>query len=124
MRSRQPVSATAIAAVMLLALGLPAASAGAGSDLAPGASSDSAGQSVELDAALQADGRFVGREGLSGTIDGSAWSLVSNLAAGEPPRFAAAADAAAPPTVTWSALGSNGAGDGAFNSNVYAAAVQ
>jgi trimeric autotransporter adhesin len=59
---------------------------------------------------------------MAGAIDPEAWSLVSNLAAGEPPRFA--------PTVTasstgdpWSSIGSNGAGNGALNGGVLAVAV-
>jgi len=61
--------------------------------------------------------------GLAGTVDTSAWTLVSNLAAGEPPRFAPAGIAAATPIGPWSALGSNGSGDGAFFGGVTYIAV-
>jgi len=79
-------------------------------------------RSAGSDAALTADGRFVGGPGITGSIDASAWTLVSDLAAGEPPRFALAV-AVATPIGPWSALGSNGSGNGALNNQVNAVAV-
>jgi hypothetical protein len=79
--------------------------------------------STDLAAALNADGTFRGAPGVAGTIDTSAWTLVSNLAAGERPRFAPAGLDVATPIGPWSALGSNGSGNGALNSQVYALAV-
>ena len=52
-----------------------------------------------------------------------AWTLVSDLARGEPPRFAPAGVAAATPKGPWSALGSNGPGKGPLNGHPYAVAV-
>jgi len=49
--------------------------------------------------------------------------LVSDLAIGEPPRFAPAGVAVATPIGPWSALGSNGSADGAINNTVEALAV-
>ena len=60
----------------------------------------------------------MGGPGISGTIDASAWTLVSDLATGEAPSFAPAGVAVASPIGPWSALGSNGAGNGALNSYV------
>jgi hypothetical protein len=76
---------------------------------------------ADLASALGADGTFRGAAGLDGTVDAGAWSLVSNLAAGEAPRFApatsAVATAAATPAGTWAAMGSNVAGtNGAIES--------
>jgi len=80
--------------------------------------------SADLAGALGPDGTFVGASGVAGTVDQGAWTLVSDLAAGEPPRFAPAADAVlAPIAGPWSALGSDGSGNGALNGPVYAVAV-
>ena len=106
------------------------------------------GRSADLSAALGADGTFRGTPGLAGTVDASAWTLVSDLAAGEPPRFAAAAvvvalfdrrrrrrrrcrahaeDSHVRPAATaigpWSNIGSNGHGDGVLGRAVDAIAV-
>ncbi len=83
-------------------------------------------QSADLAPDIGADGVFRGTPGVTGTVDANAWTLVSNLATGEPPRFAPATNAPnVVSTVTgpWSPLGSNGSGDGALNSNVNALAV-
>ena len=48
---------------------------------------------------------------------------MSDLSAGEPPRFEPTVVEAATPTGPWSALGSNDAGNGALNSAVYAIAA-
>ena len=83
-------------------------------------------RTADLASALGADGTFQGAPGVAGTVDTSAWTLVSDLAAGEPPRFAPAADAVSPSVTAAgprSALGSNGSGDGALNFTVYALAV-
>jgi hypothetical protein len=79
---------------------------------------------ADLGATLGADGAFRGTAGVKGAIDARAWTLVSNLAAGEPPRFAPATNSVSPSAAgPWSALGSNGAGDGALNGYVDALAV-
>ena len=84
---------------------------------------------ADLARALGADGTFRGAPGLTGTVDTSAWTLVSDPATGGAPRFAPAASTArtvAPASIAgpWSAIGSNGAGtDGALNGPVYAIAV-
>jgi hypothetical protein len=82
-----------------------------------------AGRSIDLSPSLAADGTFLGARGLAGTVDLRAWSLVSDLAAGEPPRFAPVTAATATPTGPWFGLGSNGAGDGVLNWYIYAIAV-
>jgi hypothetical protein len=83
---------------------------------------------VDLSPALNAHGTFRGASGVAGTVDTSAWSLVSNLGSGEPPRFVAAASSVSPAVTTpigpWSAVGANVAGtDGALNQEVQAVAV-
>ena len=78
--------------------------------------------SADLAPALTADGTFVGAAGVSGTVDTSAWTLTSDLAAGEPPRFGPAVTAPAAPIGSWNATG-NGPSDGALNVDVYALAV-
>jgi hypothetical protein len=83
-------------------------------------------QSADLAPALGLDGTFRGAPGVAGTVDTSAWTLVSDLAVGEPPRFApagSAVSAVATPIGPWSSLGSNGAEDGAVNNVVRALAV-
>src|SRR5450432_1875884 len=45
-------------------------------------------RTVDLAPALAADGTFHGARGVAGTVDTSAWTLVSDLTAGAPPRFA------------------------------------
>jgi hypothetical protein len=81
-------------------------------------------RSADLAPALGADGSFRGTPGLAGTVDASAWTLVSNLAAGEPPRFAPTASAVSPSAAgPWSALGSNGSGNGAYFGPVTSIAV-
>ena len=77
---------------------------------------------VDLASALAPDGTFQGAVGMAGSVDAAGWSLVSDLAAGEAPRFKLAAGAGSSDG-PWSALGSNGAGDGAFDAPVWAVAV-
>ncbi len=60
---------------------------------------------ADLAQALGADGTFLGASAVAGAVDTNAWTLVSDLAAGEPPRFAPAGLAAATPIGPWSALG-------------------
>ncbi len=82
--------------------------------------------SVDLGSALDADGTFRGAPGVVGSVDTSAWSLVSDLTSGAPPRFAPAASRVSPSTTPigpWSALGSNGSGGGALNGTVAALVV-
>ena len=78
---------------------------------------------ADLAAALAADGTFHGRSGVAGSVDANTWTLVSDLAVGEPPRFAPAGVAAVTPIGPWFALGSDGAGNGALASTVDAIAV-
>src|SRR5688572_12407017 len=116
---------------------------------------------IDLGAALTRDGAFRGTGGLTGSVDMSAWTLVSDLARGDAPRFAPASvvpsasgfnndvsaiavvgtdlyvggsfiDGAGIPEAdfvarwngtSWSALGSNGAGNGALNAVVHALAA-
>ena len=95
-------------------------------------------ESVDLASGLAADGTFLGVRGASGTVDASAWTLVSDLAAGEPPRFEPASDVVAlhggeaeafasnvvsANGVEWLGVGSNGAGNGAFSGRVRALAL-
>ena len=81
-------------------------------------------RSADLASTLAADGTFRGAPGLTSTVDPAAWALVSDPAAGEAPRFAPAADALLASTAgLWSALGSNGSGNGALNGWVNAMAV-
>jgi hypothetical protein len=94
-----------------------------------------ADETVDLAPALGPDGTFQGAPGVSGTIDASAWSLVSDLSAGEAPRFAPTSRARSSRdsltttqsgsvgTATWSALGSNEAGNGALTGPVRALVV-
>lgn len=81
-------------------------------------------QTLDLASALADDGTFVGGTGVSGTVDASAWSLVSDLTAGEAPRFAPQGNVTTLAASTWSALGSNGPGTGALTSQVSALAVR
>jgi len=78
-----------------------------------------AGQTADLAGALGPRGEFVGAEGLAGSVDTDRWTLVSDVAAGEAPRFAPQAVAAA----SWSGFGSNGAGNGLFTTGIVAVAV-
>jgi hypothetical protein len=73
---------------------------------------------TDLSPALAEDGTFVGTDQSVGTIDPKQWSLVSDLASGEPPRFAPAANATPNVDANWRALGSNAAG--ALDSRVWA----
>ena len=70
---------------------------------------------ADLASVLGADGTFRGAPAIVGAVDTGAWTLVSNLAAGEPPRFSPVVAAAATPVGPWSGLGSNGAGNGALS---------
>lgn len=81
------------------------------------------GGSADLAAALGADGTFHGAPGVTGVVDVGTWTLVSSLDSGEPPRFAHGVEAVATPVGPWSALGSNGSGNGALNNTVLAVAV-
>jgi hypothetical protein len=81
------------------------------------------GHSADLARALGADGTFRGATGISGTVDKRAWTLVSGLSAGEPPRFATASAVSPAAAGPWSALGSNGGGNGALNGTVLCFAV-
>src|SRR4051812_33616902 len=75
--------------------------------------------------ALNPDGTFVGAQGVSGAVDTRAWTLVSDLASGEAPRFAPAPSVGVEDSQgnTWLAYGSGGSIDGVVNGPVYAVAV-
>ena len=114
-------------AIALLAPGPTLASAPAS-----GAGDAGTARRVDLGPALEADGTFRGVRGTTGTVDMSGWRLVSDLDDGEPPRFAPLRGATRTSLGTqavapaWSALGSNGAGEGAITTSgaaVYAAVV-
>ncbi len=82
------------------------------------------GSSADLGAALAPDGTFRGASGVAGTVDPGAWTLVSDPAEGQVPRFAPAVGSRQASIVgPWSGLGSDGSGDGALNSWVNAIAV-
>jgi hypothetical protein len=61
---------------------------------------------VDLSSALGVDGTFKGADGLVGSVDMKQWRVVSDLTAGEPPRFEPATAATFTPNA-WNAL-SNG----------------
>jgi hypothetical protein len=66
--------------------------------------------------------QFAGIPTESGAIDLTEWALVSSIAKGEPPRIVPVG-AALPEVTSWSAIGSNGDGDGALNGTVFAMAI-
>ena len=82
---------------------------------------------ADLGAVVDGHGTFRGGQGVTGAVDAGAWNLVSDLTTGEAPRFARTArsspSTASTPTGPWSGLGSNGSGDGALKTGVFAVAV-
>jgi hypothetical protein len=75
---------------------------------------------ADLHGALDRTGAFRGADGLAGIVDPGSWSLVSDLAAGEAPRFARARRSVAPAGVgQWSAVGPSG-NTSALNGHVLA----
>jgi hypothetical protein len=96
----------------LLASPIPVAARGPASSTS--APVPAAGATTDLAPALAADGTFRGAPGVAGMVEAGTWNLVSDLAAGEAPRFAPAsgtvAPAAATPAGTWAALGSSADG--------------
>ena len=78
---------------------------------------------TDLAPALDRDGQLMGGPRVSRTIDIREWAMVSDLAAGEAPRFAPVTAISPNAAGPWFALGSNGAGNGAVTSTVYAVAV-
>ncbi|HUR16364.1 MAG TPA: hypothetical protein VMZ33_03685 [Candidatus Limnocylindrales bacterium] len=82
---------------------------------------------VDLSERLRADGTYVGRAGVAGSVDLDSWSLTSDLETGEAPRFERlpSAGAGAITPNAWSALGGGGASPffGALNAHVYAIEV-
>ncbi len=120
---RQPLASIALAALTVL-LGLLVAAMVAPTAFAAAPTVAPHTQAADLAGALAADGTYRGAPGVTGTVDPAAWTLVSDPASGRPPRFAPTAGAASTPIAgPWSALGSNGSGDGALNGWVYAVAV-
>jgi hypothetical protein len=120
-QARTSRAATILLGMLVAALILTPGAVAARGSLPPAAAPRE--RPADLAPALGADGSFRGTAGLAGTVDANAWTLVSNLAAGEPPRFAPAGVAVATPIGPWSALGSNGSGDGAIQGEVLALAV-
>src|SRR4051794_32178377 len=120
-RTAQLLTCAIVAALLLL----PAANRaqGAAKSFVESASSPAVPQTVDLATALAADGSFHGAAGASGTVDPHAWRLVSDLAAGEPPRFEAASvsSAASFPSAKWYAI--DAGANGALNNGVKALAV-
>ena len=102
-------TSVAIAVLTVAAIAPAAAVGGSQAPVAP---------EVDLADALASDGRFRGRPDLSGTVNAADWRLTSDLGTGEAPRFAPARGQTQTGATTqavsgsWSALGSNGAGDG------------
>jgi trimeric autotransporter adhesin len=81
-------------------------------------------RTADLGMTLGADGTFRGATRVEGAAGTAAWTLVSDLAAGEPPRFAPAGDTSSPAANgSWSALGSQSQGGGALDGWVFALAV-
>src|SRR5688572_16296144 len=116
MRSRvRHVIGISLAVVLCIGIAAPAYA----HDVADGVADRA--ETADLGSALSADGTFLGAPFTSGTVDADAWSLVSDLAAGEPPRFGPTDTTRVDPQ--WSALGSNGLGNGALNATVLALAV-
>ena len=122
-RSRASVPVAILLATFLITPGPAGADSRASAPAASGPEASVLDGGTDLVRALAIDGTFLGAAGIAGTVDASAWSLVSDLAAGEPPRFAPAVVAAASPIGPWSALGSDGTGDGALNDLVDAIVV-
>ena len=127
-RSTRIRSAGATSPSLLMALVVSSIPVAGRDTVAPAAAPQQ--QSADLSRALGADGTFRGAQGVAGTVDTSAWTLVSDVAAGEAPRFAPAVHYVSPaspvsPSATgpWSALGSNGSGNGALNNEVWTLAV-
>src|SRR5688572_29650461 len=118
MRARQASLVATLLASLLAAVCLSPAVAGTRAVVARPATPVQ--ETAELTSSLADDGTFVGSDGVSGTIDASAWNLVSDLAAGEPPRFEPAGestnDVVSPDGVEWQALG--GSGNGPLSANV------
>ena len=112
---------TAIA-MCVMVLSLTLASSASGTTAGAKTPADS---TIDLAPVLARDGSFVGEGSISGTVDRGAWTMVSDLAAGEPPRFNAGAGAvsALQPASHWSALGSTSPGVGAIDAQVDAIAI-
>jgi hypothetical protein len=105
------------ALVVALVIGPGSADARGAATLPPAAPAQG---SVDLAAALDSTGAFRGDPGLTGTVDLARWTLVSDLANGEPPRFAQAKRRTRPATAaTWSAVGASG-GASALSADVLA----
>jgi hypothetical protein len=153
---------TLIAICLLVGLSRPS-SVAAQAAVSPAASRDVPQGTVDPALVLDAGGQFLGAAGLAGTIDGTSWTLASDLSSGQPPvlepRGAASVTAAAAVVGTvyalavsdgnlyvggefqnvagipqadyiarwdgtaWSALGSDGAGNGALDAGVRAIAI-
>lgn len=114
----RPSRAVVVGALVGAVAVFPGAVAAA-DDTRPGSVAAS-GRGLALSAALDGDGVFKGAAGLSGSVDLAAWTLVSDLAAGEAPRFARAGRSPRSAAVgAWAAVGPNG-NTSALNHNVLA----
>ena len=114
-------TASVLVVLLCVATNIGATSAAAGATHSAGASAPSAAP-FDLGAALDANGVFHGSPGAAGSIDPDVWTLASDLAAGEPPRFVPASQAPLVGT-GWSAFGSTLIGALGTNGNVSAMAV-
>jgi len=116
--------------VIAAALGVsPAAAVAGGPAAQPSAPRTTVEATADLAPALAADGTYRGAPGVTGTVSADVWTLTSDLATGEAPRFAPATAAPTPagPAGIWAAIGSstndNTGTNGALNTAVYALVV-
>jgi hypothetical protein len=116
--TRNARAAMMLSSVLLL---LSLAPAALGSAAQKDTTAPTSSANVDLSGALSDDGTFVGGQGINGSVDMKKWRLASDMSVAEPPRFEPVT--AATTANGWSNLGSNGSGNGALNSHVYAAAI-
>ena len=111
-RSTRYRSSIAVALAALVGtLGVVPGVAGAHADVrtAAAATSATSGQDIDLGVALDVDGVFQGAVGMSGSVDIAGWTLASDLARGEAPRFVRARTRPQSAAVgAWAAVGPNG----------------
>ncbi len=118
-----PLRLVALLCVSLLATMAPGAhTAVPTADAATAGTAAAAAAAIPLADVLAADGSIRTDTGINAPLDMAGWSLLSNLSAGDAPRFAKTAPAG-PTTAGWNALGDNGAGDGALTGGIYTIAV-
>ena len=118
-----PLRLVALLCVSLLATMAPGAhTAVPTADAATAGTAAAAAAAIPLADVLAAEGSIRTDTGINAPLDMAGWSLLSNLSAGDAPRFAKTAPAG-PTTAGWNALGDNGAGDGALTGGIYTIAV-